>query len=487
MKGDIIMNGAAKKQEKSLSLMEHGRRVTEIGIVGIWLILLYPVLIWSVIGSVSAYGFQDKIKLILDKEGNPMTISAVIRHAILTDALEERENKVKIQISETETLEKEYRSKRVRKKEALDREEAEEKNIYLDILNRLKEIGENPEADESWTASDIFSVEKIILPVSDGRISDLWTKFLEAGIRVDRCKEEYYNARAEMLVAKTEKEHLYDNLSKIQDDLEDVMEKELLGNIVCELEYMRILGYKKFATMPSQVLTLLLTLFMVALGSLIYITRHYFRTQSEKPFSWYLFRPFLGMVTAFAVFILVKTGQITVSDMNAAKGAEENLNPFFISFFGIISGLLSEQAIERIRLTGISVFRTTETGEDGEDGEEQSRWAVGLRQAMDNQGRTEAELFPFVDCQIEIIEEWVAEKQQVPPEAQRIIAAWLNSPARSLFTDLAPAYMPEPQMEKNFPKPMVSQNKSETEGNDSESKMKAEKTEMENKEEILNS
>ena len=38
-----------------------GIRLTGIGVVGTWLFALYLVLIWLVIGTLSSYGFQDKL------------------------------------------------------------------------------------------------------------------------------------------------------------------------------------------------------------------------------------------------------------------------------------------------------------------------------------------------------------------------------------------------------------------------------------------
>jgi hypothetical protein len=181
-------------------------------------------------------------------------------------------------------------------------------------------------------------------------------------------------------------------------------------------------------------LTLLLTISMGALGSLIYITRDYFQRETQNPFSWYLFRPFLGMVTAIAVFVLAKAGQLTISDAGVTEGVAENLNPYFISFLAIISGLLSEQATERIRAAGASVFRV-----EGQGTPAPERWAVGLTERMDEQGKSAADLAGFVDEDEPTVQEWCDELRPVPATAQTIIASWLGIPRRRLFTDLPPA------------------------------------------------
>jgi hypothetical protein len=148
-----------------------------------------------------------------------------------------------------------------------------------------------------------------------------------------------------------------------------------------------------------------------------------------KPFSWYLFRPFLGAITALAIFILAKAGQITISDVSISQGFKEALNPYFISFLAIISGLLSEQAIERIRSAGATVFRS-EFMKD--------RWAVGLKPALKDQGKTDSDLLPFLSTPAETVRDWIEERKPVPSDDQRTISLRMGIPARKLFTDLPP-------------------------------------------------
>ncbi len=113
---------------------------------------------------------------------------------------------------------------------------------------------------------------------------------------------------------------------------------------------------RSFATMPPALLIPIVTLAMGALGSVIYLSVSVVFGEPPRPLAWYLFRPMLGMVTAFAVFILVQAGALVVTQPPAGGGDPGQLNPYFIAFVAIISGLLSEQAVEKIRGVGGSFF-----------------------------------------------------------------------------------------------------------------------------------
>jgi len=104
---------------------------------------------------------------------------------------------------------------------------------------------------------------------------------------------------------------------------------------------------------PRPILKLNLILSMGILGSLIFVTIQFIRHPLKYSLEMYFFRPFLGMLMALAMYVMVKSGQWTFLDSK-----EKDLSPFLISFLGIISGMLAEQAYRRISFTGISLFRT---------------------------------------------------------------------------------------------------------------------------------
>jgi len=217
-------------------------------------------------------------------------------------------------------------------------------------------------------------------------------------------------------------------------DFEDAtisfLEEKEIRDIATELQFITRF-FPLLPLVPKYILTLILTLAMGALGSLLYITHSFFRGESEHPISWYLLRPFLGTSTALAMFILVKAGQMTVSSGAMEESLTENLNPFFISFLAIISGLLSEQAIEKIKNSAIPILRINK-----KQGVE--RWGIGILNAMNKQNKKIEDLAQFIDFPLSQINDWIEDHQAIPENVQALIASYLQTPARELFTDIPP-------------------------------------------------
>ena len=105
------------------------------------------------------------------------------------------------------------------------------------------------------------------------------------------------------------------------------------------------------------------------------------------------------------------------------------LNPFFISFLSIISGMLSQQAYEKISTAGSRLLATPQ--------EETPRYvrASVLIPAMKRQKKTPSDLVPYVSETEAKINEWFTEKEEVSEVSQSIISAWLGISIRELFTE----------------------------------------------------
>ena len=126
-----------------------------------------------------------------------------------------------------------------------------------------------------------------------------------------------------------------------------------------------LIRVEKYWSFPQPILKINLVLSMGILGSLIFVTIEFIKEpkgELTKAFTMYFFRPFLGMIIALAMYVMVKSGQSTLfEDM------ESNFSPFFISFLGIISGMLAEQAYRRLSFTGKAFF------DDGKDDNESQK------------------------------------------------------------------------------------------------------------------
>ena len=116
---------------------------------------------------------------------------------------------------------------------------------------------------------------------------------------------------------------------EVAESEEAKMDNDELRDFLVELRYLTRLRFDILATMPAQLLTLILTLSMGSLGSVIFLTRELFREGEKHSINWYIFRPFLGMVTAIAIFVLAKSGQLVISDGGNPESGKmsETLNP----------------------------------------------------------------------------------------------------------------------------------------------------------------
>jgi hypothetical protein len=182
--------------------------------------------------------------------------------------------------------------------------------------------------------------------------------------------------------------------------------------------------------LPGEFLTLVLALAMGVFGSTIHITRVYLGTATLETdqASWYLFRPLLGAAMALAVYIFFKAGVLVFSQSQSAEGSM--LNPFVIAFLGIISGLFSEHAYNRLDRSAREFFRP-----DTPADKENSRWAVGVLSEMADQGRTRAQLAEFLKESLDTVDQWVEGRSPVTPQLQQTIAFWLGKTVDELFSD----------------------------------------------------
>lgn len=96
-------------------------------------------------------------------------------------------------------------------------------------------------------------------------------------------------------------------------------------------------------------LVLALILMMGALGGTISVAKSFVTTGELNPRPVdYFIRPVFGMVTAFVIFLLFKSGGAMLS----TDTKFEELNPFPIALLGVVSGLMAKEALGRIEEWG---------------------------------------------------------------------------------------------------------------------------------------
>ena len=182
-------------------------------------------------------------------------------------------------------------------------------------------------------------------------------------------------------------------------------------------------GWGGLLFFPTEGLTMLLTMLMGATGGFMHVIRVFLDDEHDKTAIWYFSRPFLGIITALAMFVLMKAGQMTFT-----SGGGDTLNPYFVAFLGIISGLLANEAYETLNRAGVALFRRVEP----------ARYAFGLKREMTAQNIAPDALAAQLGVKKEVVESWVSEAQPVPAEHQRPIGAFLKKPLRELFSDQPP-------------------------------------------------
>jgi lambda repressor-like predicted transcriptional regulator len=187
----------------------------------------------------------------------------------------------------------------------------------------------------------------------------------------------------------------------------------------------------KLVTISPDVLTLLLVVGMGILGSGLQLTHAIFKDGQIVGLGEYFVRLSVGAITALIIFIVAKSGVPVITDPSKL-GGDAPINPYFISFLAIISGMLSENAISNIQAYGAKFV--------GGQSAEPSRWArQDLNAELTNQGLPLASLANYLGVDQNAVTPKLKGQVTVTPEEQRIISLYLRREQRDLFTDIPPA------------------------------------------------
>ena len=428
--------------------VEHVKVFTEIGIVGLWLIFVYILSIWLVLGTLSSHQFQDQIRRNsrnIEASETPSDLNQRKTVASIVRLLESYETVQRSrQITNQEFQDTEARINEISNE--IDSEQVKSDKLsaqfYSTVDKTKREFirsggqflgpeSQSPDPDLVLsTAQKAYPDNQPLMKLVESA-GDVLFKWNEANDNIRRLENSLDKI-------KNRRDELIDGLKVLRAEEDKLFRSERERDYISELLSLNDFGFAFLATMPTQLLTLILTLSMGALGSVIYLTRTFFDRQAAAPFSFYLFRPFLGMVTAVAIFVLAKAGQISISDASLSQGISENLNPFLISFLAVLSGLFSEHAYERIQRAGWAIFRS------GDSSESKDRWAYRVQAEIDAQSKDKNDLVKFLRVPSEAINDWLDEKQMVPEDSQDIIAAWLGRERRELFSDQAAVKVQSP-------------------------------------------
>ena len=254
-----------------------------------------------------------------------------------------------------------------------------------------------------------------------------------------------YNAEKERLISERLKLRSLKDSATIENKLIDNDEKQILlpgiiiqerskkGEIdptvsnmfylIVDSEFGKIFGNLVF--WPVEILILLLTLSMGILGSTIHINREFFKPTEYRPSWWFFFRPALGMATAFAVFILFRAGQLSITGPTTATPSD-SMNAFMVSFLAVISGLLSEDAYLWIVRIGQNLFKTDS---------KEKRYANphNIKERLNSKNFTVDDLAKHVGVEVSEVSSWLKIEKPVLRENQIKISGFLEKPTNELF------------------------------------------------------
>jgi lambda repressor-like predicted transcriptional regulator len=213
----------------------------------------------------------------------------------------------------------------------------------------------------------------------------------------------------------------------------DPASREKIENALYELFFDRQVTTRistGFITMEPDNLTLLLVVMMGVLGSSLQMTHAYCVRYQAITMSAYLLRISLGAITALVMFIVAKAGVPVVTDASRL-GGDAPINPYFVAFLAIVSGLLSESALANVQAQGERLLGPGGAGPD--------RWARrDLTPELQAQGLSLAALASHLGVSERVATAMVEGEEKLDAQAQKVVALYLRADPRDLFTDMPP-------------------------------------------------
>jgi len=213
----------------------------------------------------------------------------------------------------------------------------------------------------------------------------------------------------------------------------DAPSREKIENALYELFFSQSLMTtlsKAFVTMDQDNLTLLLVIMMGVLGSALQMTHAFVVRNQAITVSGYLLRISLGAITALVMFIVAKAGVPVITD-TSRLGGDAPINPYFVAFLAIVSGLLSENALANVQQQGEKLLGQSSAGPD--------RWARrDLTPELQAQGLSLTTLASYLGVNETAAAAMLKGEQKIDPAAQKLIAIYLRGDMRDLFTDIPP-------------------------------------------------
>jgi hypothetical protein len=160
------------------------------------------------------------------------------------------------------------------------------------------------------------------------------------------------------------------------------------------------------------------------------ITHAYFLKNQVQTIGGYFQRITVGAMTALVIFIVAKAGVPIIAD-TSRLGGDASINPYFVSFLAIVSGLLSENAIANVQAQGAKLFGPGGAGPD--------RWTRSdLTPELQTQDLAAAKLAEHLGVSEADAASMLKGDSKIDSDKQQILAIYLRREPRDIFTDIPP-------------------------------------------------
>jgi hypothetical protein len=130
------------------------------------------------------------------------------------------------------------------------------------------------------------------------------------------------------------------------------------------------------------------------------------------------------------MFIVAKAGVPVITDATRL-GGDAPINPYFVAFLAIVSGLLSENALANVQQQGEKLLGRGAAGPD--------RWARrDLTPELSAPGLSLAALASHLGVSETIAAAMLKGEERLDAQAQKVVALYLRADPRDVFTDMPP-------------------------------------------------
>lgn len=208
---------------------------------------------------------------------------------------------------------------------------------------------------------DLSSARPEDLKTIDGLLAELNGQYFE---QVNRLRpliildREVVGAQKDLATLEVSLQDLRKKQASIHTSKGASIEDTVIYQLVGALAFLHDIPFgRHLLSMPSSLLTLIITIVMGLLGTVLLLTTDLVQRQPHT-LAWYIFRPMLGVVAAFAMFMVIQAGVLVVQPVASGERLlSGDLNPYVLALIGIAAGLMSEVAVERIRQISGGVLR----------------------------------------------------------------------------------------------------------------------------------